>query len=206
MGKKSKRRTGPRETSAARKATNQHFRELLQTGLPPGNWAPPEFVPFPHAGEGVGKGRSYDVNEISPWKRYCANCYAGVVTYSDDSSGGTFLSTPKYECSNCHMAWYCNEECQSEHWKWHKLKCKQSIGTKEERKRMKRQARQWEKENYDLLKEERKKVQFQMKKIEEQRIFVEQVTQARAAQGQDPEPESSGGPFFQDYISSDEDE
>eukprot|EP00554_Chaetoceros_debilis_P002221 CAMPEP_0194094166 /NCGR_PEP_ID=MMETSP0149-20130528/53007_1 /TAXON_ID=122233 /ORGANISM="Chaetoceros debilis, Strain MM31A-1" /LENGTH=106 /DNA_ID=CAMNT_0038779719 /DNA_START=788 /DNA_END=1108 /DNA_ORIENTATION=- len=106
------------------------------------------------------------------------------------------------------MAWYCNEKCQEEHWKWHRQKCKKTTGTKQERKQMKRQARRWEKENYGVLKVEREKETFQKDKIEEHRVFLEQLAQARAGQGQDTgtEPKPSKFPSFQDYISSDEDE
>lgn len=117
---------------------------------------------MPRAGDGVGRGRPYFVDEISPWMEYCANCYSGVVAYDD--ADAFCISSPRFDCANCHKVWYCSPECQSEHWKYHKNRCNSSITRKE----WKRQARQWEKENWQLLYKEKYRMKYHedMMKIE----------------------------------------
>lgn len=166
---------GPRQTKKGVKGAisndlqRQYLQEIadkVELGLP-GVHA----VLIPRAGDGVGRGRPYCVDEISPWMDYCANCYSGVVAYDDADS--FCISTPRFDCANCHKVWYCNSKCQSEHWKWHKKRCKSSTGTKEERKEWKRQARQWEEENAEMLQVEKYKMKYheEMMKVEN-KVYV----------------------------------
>jgi len=174
MEKKSKRRQTPKETSAAIKAQEQCLRaESVPSGRP-------RFIPNPFPGEGPGRGRSYDdENEDTPWKHFCANCYSGVVSYEekeddeeydddddfefDETYDGmiTLIRTPKYNCEGCKAVWYCDEECQSEHWLCHKHVCKASTGTKEERKMKKKKAKRWERKHVAMLDKERERLKFQ---------------------------------------------
>jgi hypothetical protein len=169
MGKKSKHRPGPRESSASANASKQYHQDIAGPGV--------KFIAYPQPGDGIGKGRSYDRNEITPWKKFCANFYAGAVVYQeidvDLQEEYSLVSTPESECSNCRMAWYCDENCQKQHWKWHKQTCKASSGTKEERKATKKRARQWERENSEMLDKEWDKLEYQINMIQEQREFLE---------------------------------
>ena len=69
-----------------------------------------------------------------------------------------WIKRPNFECSVCEMAWYCSKECQDQHWKTHKVRCKASSGTKTERTKMKKIARRWENEHKEELEMEREKM------------------------------------------------
>ena len=84
------------------------------------------FHRLPQPGEGFGKG-DYYLDEIGPWKDFCANCYSdGASVYTCEWEGTNDISTPKFECSRCEMAWYCTQKCQDRHWKVHEHRCKAS--------------------------------------------------------------------------------
>ena len=70
--------------------------------------------------------------------------------------------------------WYCDEECQSEHWMCHKHVWKASTGTKEERKMKKKKAKRWERKHVAMLDKERERLKFQHDDIMETSKFWEE--------------------------------
>lgn len=198
MGKKSRRRRGQGQVLARPQSTKKELEEALFGSHDP-NQPPIQFVPFPQPGDGFGKGRSYDPDEATPWKHFCANCYAGAVVYDDfdwdTHEEGTIVKAPDMECGKCHMVWYCDHNCQEQHWQCHKKRCKAFTGTREERKTMKRRAREWESKHEKELDKERGRLQYQKDMIRKQFDFLE-------AQGEG----TAGCPRFKDCISSDEEE
>jgi len=128
-----------------------------------------DFYKLPQPGDGFGKGRAYYPNEVTPWKDFCANCYAGAIVYRDYESYE--VRTPNFFCSKCMMAWYCSEECQRQHWQNHKYICRQSTGTKAERKERKKLSRRWEKQHKEMLDKEREKVDEHNEKMTKQIYF-----------------------------------
>src|ERR1700685_1803938 len=79
-------------------------------------------------------------------------------------------------CSKCKKVYYCNKECQSSHWKWHKLVCDPDISTIEQRKKeviLYRNAKQ-AKLGFNILSEE------EMTKINEE--FPDRITKRKKKQ------------------------
>ncbi len=181
MGKKSKRRDLPRNNSALLRAAAKHVRESMSSSSQ--QWSQ---LPCPQPGDGPGKGRVYGPEEDTPWRNFCANCYAGVVTYrreADVMEGGqqqtnqqqpilTVICRPRYNCSLCKMVWYCDQHCQKQHWAYHRKVCEASMpNNKEQRREAKIKALHWEDLHLEMLDKERRK-------LENMRIVIQESSQS----------------------------